>query len=128
MSAALTDSDLQQLRHRLHERWLLLRAEIRTTLLRANTERYADIAGRMQDAQEHSLAEMLADVAQADVSRDVEEIRDIETAWQRLDTGRYGACIDCGVHIPPARLTAYPTAKRCLPCQQTHERHTGTPA
>ena len=30
-------------------------------------------------------------------------------------------CIDCGQPIPFARLEAYPTAKRCLRCQQIRE-------
>lgn len=106
----------------LRERGRVLRGEIRDTLLRADSERYADIAGRVQDAQDLSLASMLADVSHADVARDREELMDIEAALRRLTAGTYGECAQCAAPIPPARLEAYPTAKRCLPCQQRHEQ------
>ena len=41
-----------------------------------------------------------------------------------------GICIDCGDAVAYERLAAYPTAKRCLGCQQQRERtyaHQGTP-
>jgi len=56
------------------------------------------------------------------VARDVEEIRDIDAALQRLAAGTYGVCARCEKSIHRPRLEAYPTAKRCLPCQQLHER------
>ena len=31
-------------------------------------------------------------------------------------------CTDCGDLIPTARLTAEPTATRCIDCQTRHER------
>lgn len=106
---------------RLRERMSVLRDEIRDTLLRADAERYADIAGQLREAQDQSLAELLAGVSHAEVARDVEEIRDIEAATGRLASGSYGTCVGCGVAISPDRLQAYPTAKRCLTCQQQHE-------
>ncbi len=48
---------------------------------------------------------------------------DIEAALERMDAGTYGQCTDCGVTIPPARLNAYPTAKRCIDCQTVAEQH-----
>jgi DnaK suppressor protein len=51
------------------------------------------------------------------------ELGDIEAALERLDAGTYGQCADCGVTIPPARLNAYPTAKRCIDCQSLVEHH-----
>lgn len=106
---------------RLRERMSVLRDEIRDTLLRADAERYADIAGQLREAQDQSLAELLAGVSHAEVARDVEEIRDIEAATGRLASGSYGTCVACGVAIAADRLQAYPTAKRCLTCQQQHE-------
>ena len=51
------------------------------------------------------------------------ELGDIEAALERMDAGTYGQCTDCGVTIPPARLNAYPTAKRCIDCQTVAEQH-----
>ena len=39
-----------------------------------------------------------------------------------IAAGRYGVCIDCGTAIDFKRLEAYPTAKRCIACQQRRER------
>jgi DnaK suppressor protein len=124
MPATLSVLDRTHLEMRLHERERVLRAEIRAALLRAGTERYADIADRLQDAQDHALSELLADVTHADVLRDATELRDIDGALRRIATGTYGECITCSAQIPRARINAYPTAKRCLPCQQLHERAT----
>ena len=51
------------------------------------------------------------------------ELGDLEAALERLDAGTYGQCSECGVTIPPARLNAYPTAKRCIDCQISAEQH-----
>jgi len=50
------------------------------------------------------------------------ELGDIEAAMERMGAGTYGQCTDCGVSIPPARLNAYPTAKRCIDCQTETEQ------
>ncbi len=50
------------------------------------------------------------------------ELGDIETALDRLDAGTYGQCPDCGETIPPPRLNAYPSAKRCIGCQTVAEQ------
>jgi DnaK suppressor protein len=50
------------------------------------------------------------------------ELGDIDAALERIDAGTYGQCTDCGVTSPPARLSAYPTAKRCIVCQTRKEQ------
>ena len=51
-------------------------------------------------------------------------------AREHMKNATYGICIDCGDAVAYERLAAYPTAKRCLGCQQQRERtyaHQGTP-
>jgi DnaK suppressor protein len=48
-------------------------------------------------------------------------IRAIDTAVQRIDSGDFGWCDDCGVDIPAARLKSKPDAIRCVECQHIHE-------
>lgn len=105
----------------LRQRWEMLRGEIRAALLRADAEGFATIAGQIHETQDIALAELLAQVNHADVVRDIEEIRDIEAALRRLAAGTWGTCVTCHRAIPEDRLAAYPTAKRCQPCQQQHE-------
>lgn len=49
------------------------------------------------------------------------ELRLVEEALSRMEAGTYGVCIDCGTHIPPARLQAAPEAARCIACQEKVE-------
>ncbi len=41
----------------------------------------------------------------------------VEGALQRLDTGRYGICLNCGEPIAAKRLKALPWAEYCVACQ-----------
>jgi len=92
---ALQRADFAHFNRRLRERWRALREEIRGTLLRADAERYADIAGEVHDLEDESLADLLTDVTHAEIGRDVEEVRDIEAALQRIAAGTYAICIRC---------------------------------
>jgi DnaK suppressor protein len=114
--------------HKLRERWCGLRDETRAALSRSDNESYADIAGRVSSLEDQSLAELLADVNLAEVTRDVLEIRAIECALKRITLGTYGICVSCGQPIERERLEAYPTANRCAACQRAHERDHATTA
>ncbi|MGE5624529.1 MAG: TraR/DksA family transcriptional regulator [Bacillota bacterium] len=110
---------------RLNERRQALRAAIVAALEQSQREDYLALAGQVHDLEDESLADLLADVRHADIGLHVHELQDIEATLTRLETGSYGTCIDCGGKIAEARLTAYPTAKRCWACQEKHERRRG---
>jgi RNA polymerase-binding transcription factor DksA len=62
----------------------------------------------------------------ADILRHLSaEIRDVEAALERVRTGLYGLCVDCGTPISASRLRAMPTARRCMRCQVGTERKAG---
>jgi RNA polymerase-binding transcription factor DksA len=42
----------------------------------------------------------------------------LEQAWTRLCTGRYGVCASCGAQIDPARLDVLPHATLYTGCQR----------
>lgn len=119
---ALTKEERTELALRIGARKARLLEEIRSVLARSGSERYADLVGEAGDEGDASAASLLRDVAEAEVRRDVLEIRDIVAAEGRVAAGRYGICIDCGATVGYARLSAYPTAKRCLQCQQVREK------
>lgn len=50
------------------------------------------------------------------------QLADIDATRERIRDGSFGICDDCGQAIPFERLQASPTAKRCAPCQERHER------
>ena len=46
---------------------------------------------------------------------------ELQSALQRLETGAYGRCLDCGGPIAPQRLRALPEASRCVTCETRKE-------
>ena len=121
----LTQTQIDALAGVMAERKRRLNEEIREGLARAGQERYADALSGTADAGDESVANLLRDVAHAEVARDVGELRDIAAAERRIAAGRYGVCIDCDAPIGYQRLEAYPTAKRCRPCQEIREKSRG---
>ena len=49
---------------------------------------------------------------------DYAQLRLIEEALDRLDSGDYGTCLSCDQPIPPKRLHAVPWARYCVRCQE----------
>lgn len=45
----------------------------------------------------------------------------IDHAMERLESGNYGVCEDCGTEIPAERLKVFPEATRCVACQRRQE-------
>jgi DnaK suppressor protein len=48
---------------------------------------------------------------------DLRKLKLIDAALQRLNSGDFGICDDCGERIPNKRLKAVPWAAYCVPCQ-----------
>lgn len=69
---------------------------------------------RLEDAPGEGVADLVVQL-EADLVR-------IETAFQRLRTGRYGYCIGCGDEIELNRLRADPCATLCLSCARRIQR------
>ena len=124
----LTKMELDHLVRAMTERKARLLQEIREVLTRTGDERYARLAGEVADPGDESVADLLSDVSHAEVTRDINEYRDIVAAEARIASGQYGVCIHCEADIEYKRLAAYPTAKRCFECQQNHEKTHATSA
>ena len=130
MTVQLTDHQINEFKAKLKDRFMALRQEISAELLHFDKEQYADLAGRVHDVGEQSLADLLVDIELAFIDRHVEEIRNIDAALMRIAKGCYGECCDCLQPIMFERLAANPTASRCIICQEAHERtfaHGGQP-
>ena len=127
MKLVLDEKQRKALLQKMQIRYRTLRDEVRAGLVASGNENYRKLAGEVADTSEDSFADLLVDVRLAEIDRDVEEIRDIDAALARMHSGDYGTCIDCGGPIPYARLQAYPTAKRCEPCQRKRERSFRSP-
>lgn len=47
-----------------------------------------------------------------------DNLRDIESALERIENGTYGICKYCGLPIAEKRLLARPVASACVDCKQ----------
>lgn len=127
----LTQSQLSSVAAALEKRHASLLEEVRSALEETENQQYVELIGRVPaDAGDQSFGDMLADLNLGIIDRQIGEIRDLDAARARIADGSFGSCLDCGTDIAFERLLAYPSAKRCLGCQQRHEKafaHTGTP-
>lgn len=125
----LTAQQTAQLDQVLTGRYQSLRNEVQEEMERTGNIQYVELMGRDPgDIGDESVADAVADLNLEIVDRQVREMRDIESARRRIKAGSYGVCMDCGADIGFDRLMAYPTAKRCLACQQQHDRVYGAEA
>jgi len=120
--AALTQTQLRQFKQLLQDRRETLREEIHQALMQEEGENYAELAGRVRDSGDESIADFLSEWNLTLISRQLDEMAQIEPALRRIDAGTYGTCTDCDTDIETARLEAYPTAQRCTRCQTHHEK------
>jgi RNA polymerase-binding protein DksA len=122
MSHELDARQLEELRSIMSARAGQLREEIRQTLLKSDQEQYAMIADQVRDLEDDSFADLMVDVNLAEIDRDLQELRLIDEAMQRIGAGGYGRCEECELPIELARLKATPFASRCFDCQSAFER------
>lgn len=115
-------------KNRLRDRAAQLRDEVQRARERSLQETPANIADRARDSEDDSFADLIVHTNLAEMDRDVDELRMIDSALQRISAGTYGECSDCGQPIATARLEAEPTAERCLTCQELYEKtHASSP-
>ena len=125
-----TSEQKQQIQTALATRSAQLKEEIRDELESSGHQHFADLAGEVADAGDASVADMLVDQNIAVVSRQVEELAQIEAAQNRVNEADFGACGECGADIGLQRLLVVPHATRCVACQGQHEKqfaHESTP-
>ena len=117
---ALRRRQLDELKRIVENRCVALAAEIHADESRARRScRHA--CGRAFGQRGCIRADQIADLGNAELTRDLGELRDMEAAQARLSAGSYGRCIDCHEEIEYARLRAQPGALRCIDCQRIYE-------
>jgi DnaK suppressor protein len=84
-------------------------------------ENYIDVGGD-GDTGDEAVADTLVDTDNAIIGMHLQEVNDLNAALDRIQAGVYGVCIQCSSDIGYERLSAYPTAKRCIRCQRLHEK------
>lgn len=118
--ANLTDEQLAHLQDLLDRRDRELRADL---LREADIkDTYIDVATPIPDPGDASFADLSVDLGNAAIARDMNELRAIQAARGRMNSGTYGDCTHCDTEIPYERLEVQPTAERCAPCQEMYEK------
>lgn len=126
----LTQKQLDQLKKKLDDRYQVLLSEVHDELDGVGKQNLKGLNAGTGDAGDESVADLLADLGATMVDRQIQAMREIEAARERMHDGTYGECINCGSEIPFERLLAYPTALRDVPCQNQYEKnyaHEGRP-
>lgn len=117
---ALSAADLAKIRDLLDTREKDLIADVRRE--EDQKDEYREIATEAPDPGDSSFADLTTDLDNAAIGRDMNELRAIRRARDRMADGSYGTCMDCGELIPQQRLMAQPIAERCARCQEAWER------
>lgn len=120
---SFTPTQFDQLATKLKQDYQALLIEVREALDHSGDQHRIDLLNSEPgDSGDESLASALADFNLSQLDRHIQQMRDIEMAFERVKSKTYGICMDCGDDITLARLQAYPTAKRCIACQEKREK------
>lgn len=127
-TAALTPAERARLKAVLESRRATLRVEVKAQLAGSGDDRVVGMRNRIEESgDEWGVADGLAELDLAEVRHSLTELTEVDGALARMRDGSYGECVDCGEAIAPARLAAYPTAKRCIKCQGAYEKKVNGP-
>jgi DnaK suppressor protein len=75
----------------------------------------------IQDVREAAQREGERELDMAMTDRELLELREVNQALARIQSGHYGRCADCDADIPFERLKAEPQALRCIECETARE-------
>lgn len=120
-SHTLTDRE-RTLQSELERRHNALREQMVEAFEASDEPHLNELVGRVRDTGDNSLATLFEDQNLSRYQHWTEEVNELERALADLRAGTYGICEDCRREISYERLLAEPTARRCLACQQRHER------
>jgi len=118
----LNGTQLTQAREQLAALEKELQAEIKDELRNSDGGNTLNLADSVHDASEESVADLLRDLNNALINQHLVALKQVNTAYQRLNIGHYGECSDCGEEIQWERLLNQPAASRCVACQSLREK------
>lgn len=101
---------------RIRARLLALRSELASR--HARIEKHID---QREEALPRDREDLASELANRDTLEELDagavvELRDVDRALARLETGQYGVCESCHQPIPQERLELLPFATQCVAC------------
>jgi DnaK suppressor protein len=118
--SSISTKQIESLRVLMEAELAKLAIETQNEMNPAIKTSFIDIDGDVAD--DEAVADTIVDTDNAIIGMHLQNARDLDAALDRIQTGVYGDCIDCGDDIGFERLSAYPTAERCIKCQYRHEK------
>ena len=90
----------------------------------AGQEQARTLAIRQPDAMDQAATEYEKQVTLHKITVDRGLRQKLTHALQRIESGKFGECAECGNEIEQKRLEAIPWAQYCIKCQEAmeHER------
>lgn len=117
-ATAISQPLLSHFRRRLARREAELADALRhSSVVHEDTDEVTDFKVLAQEAA-------LAAVDDAQAAHAVAELRQLQAARRRMQSGNYGSCVECGEPIDLRRLESLPATPWCADCSQVHE-HAG---
>lgn len=120
----LTIEQRETLQATLTARADMLRAEIEKALSRQNGDGIS-LPKHSEETDDDAIVDLESSLDIAQLSRETQELKEVEHALSRLHAPEYGQCSVCSADIPFTRLQANPAALRCVRCQADYERSRG---
>jgi DnaK suppressor protein len=96
------------------------RSEMVGTLSKQSQEKVSD--GQVQDSGDEALSLSMEKLQNTLQQTEMDEVRLIDDALERIERDEYGVCIECASPIPEKRLETFPFAARCVACQEKLEQ------
>jgi DnaK suppressor protein len=118
--SSISTKQIESLRNVMEAELARLVHETQDEMNPALKTNFIDIDGDV--AGDEAVADTIIDTDNAIIGIHLQNARDLNAALDRIQTGVYGICLDCGDDIAYERLSAYPTAERCIRCQYLHEK------
>jgi DnaK suppressor protein len=118
--SSISTKQIESLRVLMEAELAKLAIETQNEMNPAIKTSFIDIDGDVAD--DEAVADTIVDTDNAIIGMHLQNARDLNAALDRIQAGVYGDCIDCGDDIGFERLSAYPTAERCIKCQYRHEK------
>lgn len=125
--STLDSSTIQSLEHQLKQQRKVIQENIRKHLHQSEDPSLLTLANHLEEEDNWAEADLLVDTEIAQISQEIDELKRIELALQRILSGSYGVCDNCGEAISSERMMAQSTAPRCVKCQEALEKRQGHP-
>ena len=104
---------------KVQKKLLTRRAEMTRELVEMANEKVSD--GQVQDSGDEALSLVMEELQNSLEQTEIDELKLIDEALDRIKKDEYGVCIDCGKPISDLRLENSPYVARCIICQEAIE-------